>query len=171
MSSSNHTTTAVDILGSRIEFKTSLSHDPNSYCIATAIIPAGVAVPLHSHPDRETIYITSGILEVYDGSDWRTLGAGDLFDVAADARHALRNTSAHQVSAVLVTTASLASFFASVGRSVPAGPPQPKDLQVFVAAAADHGVWLGSPQDNTAIGISMFAQMAPKMKRPANLMH
>jgi hypothetical protein len=66
---------------------------------------------------------------------------------------------------------ALAQFYSSVGRSVTAGPPQPQDLQAFVAAAAEHGVSLGSAQDNAAIGIYMFTQVAPKMKRPANMTH
>lgn len=171
MSNPKHPIGAIDILGPRMEFKTEFLPDADSYCMSTSIIPAGVAVPLHSHPSRETFYITSGILEVFDGTEWQTLGAGDVFDVMADVRHALRNTSAHQVSAVLVTTMELASFFSSVGRPVPASPPQLQDLQAFVLAAAEHGVWMGSAQDNAAIGISMFTQMAPKMKRPANMTH
>ncbi|MGV1754963.1 cupin domain-containing protein [Agrobacterium sp. CG674] len=166
-----HTAGAIDILGPRIEFKTEFQSDPGTYCMATSIIPAGVVVPLHSHPDRETFYITSGILEVFNGAEWRTIGAGDIFDVMANQRHALRNTSIHQVSGVLVTTTSLASFFASVGRPVPADAPGPADLNAFVAAAAEHGIWLGSEHENAAIGISILAQVAPRMKRPANLMH
>ncbi|WP_430245099.1 cupin domain-containing protein [Neorhizobium sp. DAR64861/K0K2] len=171
MSNLKHRIGAIDILGPLMEFKTEFLPDAGSYCLSTSIIPAGVAVPLHSHPSRETFYITSGILEVFDGNEWQALGAGDVFDVMPDVRNALRNTSAHQVSTVHVTTMALASFYSSVGRSYPAGPPQPQDLEAFGAAAAEHGVWLGSAQDNAAIGISMFTQMAPKMKRPANMTH
>lgn len=164
-------TGAIDIIGTRIEYKTEFSSDPRAYCMCTSIIPAGVVVPLHSHPDRETLYITSGILEVFNGEKWRTIGAGDTFDVMADVRHAYRNTSIHRVSGVLVTTTSLASFLASVGRPVPADEPGPADFHAFVAAAAEHGIWIGAEHENAAIGISMLAQMAPKMKRPASLMH
>jgi quercetin dioxygenase-like cupin family protein len=170
MSDTVETNRAIDILGPQIEFKTEFSNDPQSYCVIASIIPAGVTVPLHSHDDRETFYITSGTLEVFDDQGWRTLDVGDIFDVPAGVRHALRNRWEHRVSALLVTTTVMAKFFAAVGRPVPVGPPSPEDLQAFVAAAMDQGYWLGSPQENAAIGI-FLPNLAAKVKRPANMTH
>jgi hypothetical protein len=38
-------------------------------------MPPGVVVPLHSHADRETLYILSSEMQGYDGNAgaWRTL--------------------------------------------------------------------------------------------------
>jgi quercetin dioxygenase-like cupin family protein len=54
-----------------------------------------VMVPLHSHADRETFYILSGEMQGYDGDAgaWRTLRAGDVFDVTDGLRHAWHNAS------------------------------------------------------------------------------
>src|SRR5215467_4657832 len=64
--------------------------DDDDYCVSIATMPPGVVVPLHSHADRETFYILSGEMQGYDGSTgaWRTLRAGDVFDVTDGVRHA-----------------------------------------------------------------------------------
>src|SRR5262249_6251441 len=62
---------------------TDASRDDDDYCVSIATMPPGVVVPLHSHADRETFYILSGEMQGYDGdaAAWRTLRAGDIFDV------------------------------------------------------------------------------------------
>jgi len=169
MSNSLEATQSIDILGSQIEFKTDFLKETQAYCVSSLIIPAGVTVPLHSHKDRKTIYITSGTLEVFEQGAWLTLGAGDFFDVQASSKHAFRNLSAHRVAAILVTTAAMAVFFSRTGRPTTGAPPTPAEVEAFIVAAAKHNFWLGSAMENAAIGISLRA--TPKMKRPANMTH
>jgi quercetin dioxygenase-like cupin family protein len=148
----------IDILGPQIRFLTPLVDDPDGYCVISSVVPPNVVVPLHSHPERETFLILSGTLDAFDGSAWRTYGAGEVFDVPSGAKHALRNTSAAPVSVVLVTNASMGRFFRSVGRraaDVPPGPPTAGAIGAFTTAALQHGYWLGSPAENGEIGISL----------------
>ncbi|KLK89430.1 hypothetical protein AA309_31500 [Microvirga vignae] len=146
----------MDILGPQIRFLTPLVDDPDGYCGTSSVVPPNV-VPLHSHPERETLLILSGALDAFDGSTWRTYGAGEVFDVPSGAKHALRNTSAAPMSIVLVTSASMGRFFRFVGRRVadlPPGPPTAEAMGTFTTAALQHGYWLGSPAENAEIGIS-----------------
>jgi len=124
----------------------------------SSVVPPNVVVPLHSHPERETFVIISGDLEAFNGSVWRTYGAGDVFDVPSRTKHAFRNASSTPVSVVLVTNASMGCFFRSVGRQaadVPLGPPTAEALGGFMTAAIRHGSWLGTPAENAEVGISL----------------
>jgi quercetin dioxygenase-like cupin family protein len=148
----------LDILGPRIRFLTPLVDDPDAYCVISSVVPPNVVVPLHSHPERETFLIISGDLEAFNGSTWRTYGAGDVFDVPSWTKHAFRNASSKPVSVVLVTNASMGCFFRSAGRQaadVPPGPPTAEALEAFMTAAIRHGYWLGNPAENAEIGISL----------------
>jgi quercetin dioxygenase-like cupin family protein len=148
----------IDILGPQIRFLTPLVSDPDEYCVISAVVPANVVVPLHSHPERETFLILSGALDAFNGSAWRTYRAGEVFDVLGGVKHAFRNTSAEPVSVVLVTKTSMGHFFRSVGRpgaDGPAGPAAAEAIGAFVTAAIQHGYWLGSPAENAEIGISL----------------
>jgi hypothetical protein len=143
----------IDILGPQIRFMTPLVDDPDGYCVIFSVVPPNVVVPLHSHPERETFLILSGSLDAFDGSAWRTYGAGEVFDVSGGVKHAFRNTSV-----VLVTSASTGRFFRYVGRraaDVPPGPPAAEAIGAFTTAALQHGYWLGSPVENAEIGISL----------------
>jgi hypothetical protein len=45
----------LDVLGPRIQFLTALSDDDGAYCLIRGVVPAGVVVPLHSHPERDIL--------------------------------------------------------------------------------------------------------------------
>jgi mannose-6-phosphate isomerase-like protein (cupin superfamily) len=67
---------ALDGLGPRIRFLTALSDNDADYCLVAGAVPAGVVVPVHSHPERETFCILEGELQALRDSRWITLGAG-----------------------------------------------------------------------------------------------
>jgi mannose-6-phosphate isomerase-like protein (cupin superfamily) len=50
----------LDVLGPAIEFLRSPAEKDAAYCVMRGVIPPGVSVPLHSHPDPETFFIVSG---------------------------------------------------------------------------------------------------------------
>jgi len=128
-------------------------------CVIASSIPAGVTVPLHSHIERETFYIVSGSLEVFDKTGWRTLSGGNTFDMPPESEHAFRNISGDPVSVALVVPTKVVEFFASIGRPIcilPLGSPSPEALREFVSAAVEHGYWLGTSKVDMTAGISRF---------------
>jgi hypothetical protein len=78
--------------------------------------------------------------------------------IAGKMKHALRNTSSTPTTVILVTEDELYNFFRSVAKPFKAGqmpaPPSPEDMQPLFAAAAKYHYWMGSPEQNAAIGIA-----------------
>ena len=149
--------TEVDLLGPRVSFLTQPSDEPSGFCLLIGALAPGIAVPLHSHEDREVFLIQSGEIEVYIGDGWNTGRPGDVFDIPGGIRHALRNLRHESVCLLTVTTDRLAQFFRDVGRD-PAelrpGPPPPDAVAKFAEVAVARGHWLATPAENAAIGLS-----------------
>jgi quercetin dioxygenase-like cupin family protein len=135
---------------------TDASRDDDDYCVATATIPPGVVVPLHSHGDRETFYILSGEMQGYDGDDgaWRTLRAGHVFDVKDGMRHAWRNASGAEASMLFVTTNRMARFLREASELKSDGTPE-GEARAFGELVARYGHWTAGLQENAAIGLTI----------------
>jgi PhnB protein len=142
----------LDLLGPTVEFLTLPSEADAVYCVMKGTVPPGVSVPLHSHPDDESFFILSGVIQVLnqrgDSFEWLDVKADGFVHVPSGAKHAWRNTS------------RLGRFFQEVGRPVTPGapppPPTPDDIQHFTQVAAKYHHWMGSATENAAIGISLF---------------
>lgn len=148
----------LDLIGPEIRLVTPLPKEGEGYCLFEARVPPGVFVPIHAHDDRETFYIISGEIEGLLETRWRRFVPGNVFDVPGGAKHAFRNVSTTDVLLLVITTIALGRFFQSVGRplsEVPPGPPSPDTLQRFAQASLAEGHWLGSVDDNAAVGISL----------------
>ena len=152
----------LDLLGPTVQHLTKLSKSEDGFCVLKGVLRTGVMVPLHNHPDRETFYMLAGELEILkwaeSGPHWHRLTAGDVLDMPSGTKHALRNSAADDAVVLIVTTMKHGQFFRDAGRPVaatPAGPPSAADLQRFVQRAHDWGYWLGSPDDNAAVGLHL----------------
>ena len=149
----------LDLFGPQIQLLTALSDEDDGYCLFGGTLPAGAVVPLHSHAERETFYILEGELKGLRQDRWLTLAGGDVLDIPGGVKHAFRNVSAAPVYLLFVTTMRLGRFFCEVGRpadTVPSpGPPTSADLQRFFEISRASGYWLGSAEDNAAVGISL----------------
>jgi quercetin dioxygenase-like cupin family protein len=147
----------LDVLGPLVAFGT----DPaaaEDFCVLKSVVPPGVVVPVHTHPDREVLFILNGRLDALIGDMWQTCGPGCTVDVAGEVRHAFKNVSGAPVSLLLITTTNMGRFFKDIGRpsTVEARrPPSPYEIEAFVATAQRYGYWLGSPEDNAAVGIML----------------
>jgi hypothetical protein len=79
--------------------------------------------------------------------------------IPGNVKHALRNTSSTPTTVLLVTREELYNFFRSIAKPLEAGqmpgPPSPDDMQQLFAAAAKYHYWMGSPEENATIGISL----------------
>lgn len=133
---------------------TDTARDDDDYCVSIGILAPGVVVPLHSHEDRETFYILSGEMEGYDASvgAWRTLRAGDVFDVTDGLRHAWRNASKDSASMLFVTTNRMARFLREAGELTRSGNPEDA-AAAFGALVARYRYWCAGPEENAAIGL------------------
>ena len=148
----------LDVFGPQIQHLTALSDADGDYCLMKSLVPAGAAVPIHSHADRETFCILGGELQALWEDRWSTVVAGDVFDIPGGIRHAWRNVSGAPASALVLTTMKLGRFFRDIGRPLGTfspGPPPPAELQRFVELSHNYGYWLGSPADNAAVSISL----------------
>ena len=147
--------------GTLFEFLASPHEAGSDICLIRGTIPPGVAVPLHSHSDVELFYVLEGSLEAFQfgngTSEWASFGPGDVVTISGNTKHALRNSSTLPATTVVVTTSKLYSFFQEVSKPVDrdraAKPPTPEEIEKLFETAARYGYWMGSPEENAAIGL------------------
>ena len=133
-------------------YLTSLSLPADDYCLLIGEIPAGAIVPLHSHSDRETFYVLSGEMNLYDGTWWHVLKPGESVDVLSNTRHAWRNASESNASLLVATTVRMGLFLQKVSSAASTQAAGTEKSQ-FLKLVQEYGYWLGSPEDNEAIGL------------------
>ena len=158
-----------DAAGVIVEFLVAPEEIQDAICLIRGTMPPGIIVPLHSHPEPEVIFVLEGSLEVFranqgNGNGWTTASAGEVVAIPGDVRHALRNTSSRPAITVLVTKSDLYKFFREVAKPVdpnrrPA-PPTPDVVRELFAVSARYGFWMGSPEENAAIGLEL--ETAPR---------
>jgi hypothetical protein len=122
-------------------------------------------IPLYSHHDQESFYVLSGEMNLYDGTSWRILKQGDLVDVLSNTKHAWRNASSSAASILVVTTVRMGVFLQKVTASVDimqdAQTPSTQK-EHFFKLISEYGYWLGSLEDNEAIGLSTDWHRTPR---------
>ena len=149
--------------GTLFEFLVSPNEAEAEICLIRGTMPPGAVVPLHSHADVELFYILEGSVEAFQASDgarrWTTVDAGHTVTIPGNTKHALRNTSALPATIVVVTTSKLYEFFREVSKrfdpSQSPAPPTSDELKEFLKTVERYGYWMGSPEENAAIGLSM----------------
>lgn len=134
------------------QYLTEVTRDDQGYCVMLYTLPRGGIVPLHSHADRETFYVTAGNPDIFWRDHWETLGCGSVVDAQNAIQHAWRNSSEGTVSILCITTMRMARFLRDT--ALDSGfPVSPADGQRFLGLIRENGYWLGSPEDNAAIGL------------------
>jgi quercetin dioxygenase-like cupin family protein len=151
-----------DVFGVQLQFLVTPKETGNQTSLYKGILPPGVVIPLHRHPDSEVFYVLEGALEVYQDSGeyegWHSVLAGDVLAVAPEVKHALRNTSSAPSAVIAVTERSLYEFFREIAKPAqqgPSTPPSPEDMQRLFTVAAKYSYWMGSPEENAAVGIRL----------------
>ena len=151
----------IGVLGPTIQFVTDPTDDEP--CIMRGTIPAGVAIPLHSHADPETFLPLSGQLRAltFQGDDfeWIEIPPGGVFHVPGGAKHAFRNVGQHEAVMIFVSTAKIGRFFRELGVTTepgrPPGRPAAEQVQRFLAASARYGYWNATTDENARVGIDL----------------
>ena len=111
----------------------------------------------------EIFYVLEGSAECFQSRDgtsrWTTVGAGDVVAIAGNNKHAWRNSSRLPATMVIVTTSKMYKFFHEITKPFDpdqsATPPTPDEIQELFRAAARYGYWMGSSEENAAIGLSV----------------
>ncbi|MCI1678125.1 MAG: cupin domain-containing protein [Ewingella americana] len=145
----------LDVLGPKIKVLTPTDSQDDDYSVLLATIGPGVAIPLHSHQDRETFYILAGVVQGFVDGEWQELHQGGVLDIKNGKDHAWRNVSDQEASILIVTTNKMKDFFLEIGKppSDTFAPPAPEDMANLFAAAQRYGYQLASPEQNAAIGL------------------
>jgi quercetin dioxygenase-like cupin family protein len=162
----------LDVFGPTVEFLTPPEETDAGYSVMIGTVSPGVSVPLHSHPAPESFFLLSGSLEALSQQasnfEWLNVKPGEFVHVPGRVKHAWRNTSSEPAVTLITTTVKLGKFFQEIGRIVgPGGPPAaptPDDLQHLMRVAARYDYWMGSPEENAAVGISIFG-LAPAERK------
>ncbi len=151
-----------DVFSVQLQFLVAPEETGNQTSLYKGILPSGVVIPLHSHPDSEVFYVLEGTLEIYQENSaykgWHSVLAGNAIAVAPGVKHALRNTSSAPSKVVAATEHGLYEFFREIAKPAQQGsvtPPSPEDMQQLFAVAAKYSYWMGSPEENAAIGIKL----------------
>jgi quercetin dioxygenase-like cupin family protein len=153
---------AFNLFGVLLNFLVTPDETGREISLFKGALAPGVVIPLHSHAEPEVLYVLEGCLEVYRESGlsqgWSTTQPGGVLPIPGKMKHALRNTSSTPTTVILVTQKELYNFFRSVAKPFEAGqmpaPPSPEHMQQLFAAATKYHYWMGSPEENEAIGIS-----------------
>jgi quercetin dioxygenase-like cupin family protein len=147
--------------GNRMEALSPPTED--AYCVMKGMIPPGGGVPLHSHTDAESFYLISGEPEALvqtatGGLEWQRLRPGDFIHIPAGAKHAWRNRSSEPVLALIICTAKLGRALREMAQITRQNQTQvspsaaiPRILEI----SERYGYWLGSPEENAAVGIAL----------------
>ena len=146
--------------GNRMEPLSPSTED--AYFAMRGTIPPGGVVPLHSHADAESFYVLSGeveaLVQTTNGLCWQRLRPGDFIHVTPEAKHAWRNRSSDPTSALVMCTARLGRALREMGQvAVEYGSQSasPAALQRLREISERYGYWLGSLEENVAVGIAL----------------
>ena len=153
--------TVLDLLdGAKMEPLSPSRED--AYCVMRGTIPSGVSVPLHSHGDAESFYVLSGeaqaLVETEVGLQWQTLRPGDFIHIPGGTKHAWRNVSGEPMAALITCTTKLGRALREMGQLTSEGGkriPTPADVQRLIEISERYGYWLGSREENAAVGIEL----------------
>ena len=148
------------LYGTGIDRLSASSED--SYCVMSGVIPSGVSVPLHSHAEAESFYLLSGhaeaLVQTEAGLQWQPLDPGDFIHIPSEVKHAWRNLSTEPAVTLIVCTARLGSALEEMellAREYGTLHASPAALQRLLEICERYGYWLGSPEENAAVGINL----------------
>jgi quercetin dioxygenase-like cupin family protein len=157
-----------DVFGPLLQFLNTPEESGNKFSFMKAIIPPGVAIPLHAHPDPEALFVFEGSLEFLQFSDdnshrWLTATGGDIISVPPNAKHALRNKSSQKVDTLLITTPNIYNFFRELEKPFdqahPPTLPSAEDMQKLLALSRKYNYWIASPQENADVDLPGLAAL------------
>jgi quercetin dioxygenase-like cupin family protein len=144
--------------GNKIETLSPSTED--AYCVLSGTIPPGGGVSLHSHADAESFYLLSGeaeaLVQTTSRLEWQRLGPGDFIHIPSGAKHAWRNPCDEPASVLITCTAKLGRALREMAQLTSENGtqfPAPAVIQRLAEISQRYGYWLGSQEENAAVGI------------------
>jgi quercetin dioxygenase-like cupin family protein len=140
--------------------------EESAYCVMKGTLPAGWAVPLHSHSqeDAESFYVLAGEAQVLKQTGaslvWQTIKPGDFVYIPGGTRHAFRNLSRETMEALITCTAKIGDALREMAQVTPTGEQPsvtPENIQRMAEISTRYGFWLGTAEQNAEVGISLAA--------------
>jgi mannose-6-phosphate isomerase-like protein (cupin superfamily) len=99
--------------------------------------PGEAGPPTHRHPWDEIYVVLHGVLEVFDGQDWRQARAGACVTVPAGQWHSYRNGTADCRFLTITGPGGARAFFEEADAEITSFPP---DMDAALAVAARNAV-------------------------------
>ncbi|MDE1176968.1 MAG: cupin domain-containing protein [Edaphobacter sp.] len=116
-----------DILGVELEWKLTAAETDHQYCVLEAVLPPGVVVPPHRHPEQEAFFILEGAPEFVTstprGLEWCFAVPGETINVNPMSIHGFRNPTHSDVRMLITCPAALGNFFHEAGLPILHGSP------------------------------------------------
>ncbi len=108
-----------ELLGVELEWKLTDVETGNRYCVLEAVVPPGVMVPPHRHPDQEAFLVLDGAPEFGTEGDncieWCFAVPGEMINIPSMALHGFRNPTTSDVRVLITCTPNLGRFFEDAG--------------------------------------------------------
>jgi quercetin dioxygenase-like cupin family protein len=135
-----------------------LSPEEETSWVLKATLQPGAVVPVHSHHEQEDFYMLSGqgeaLVQTENGLEWKAVQAGDFIHIPGNAKHAWRNRFPAPAETLVVTPARLGRFLRELGEQDQASGSTGA-MEALLRISQRYGYWLGSPEENAAVGISL----------------
>lgn len=138
---------ARDVLGVSVTRLVSNNETGDHFCIAEAVVPPGVGIPLHSHPDVEMFYVIEGELRlmrmVNNTPDEMIVGTNQAGFVPSNALHGFINAGTIAARVIITCTKGLEQFLMEAGtpvdRNAAPQPPSPQEIERVLSIARKYG--------------------------------
>ncbi|GEC03246.1 hypothetical protein SSP24_09010 [Streptomyces spinoverrucosus] len=148
--STTDTTDRQYVLGQelRVTILTSAAETDGRHDLTDSVLATGSATPLHMHTKyEERLWVVSGSLEVWAGTDTVTLRSGDFYTIPMHVPHMIKSGPDGARALNISSPAGFAELIARAGTPLPLATPETElDAELFMAVAQELGdVVLGPP--------------------------
>ncbi len=156
MSDSTTTVSREFVLGdhARATILTTAPETDGRHDVTYVVEPPGAMTPLHIHTRyAERLWVHSGSLTVWAGSEVRTLHAGDFCTIGVDVPHAIRAGADGMRGLNISSPAGFAELIARAGTPAHLATGETElDMKRFAAVAAELGDVILGPPGTTPAG-------------------
>jgi mannose-6-phosphate isomerase-like protein (cupin superfamily) len=134
--------------GLRATILTTAAETDGRHDVTDAVLPPGATVPLHLHTRyEERLFVLSGSLTVWAGSDKLTLETNDFYTIPTNVPHTLQSGAEGSRALLITSPAGFAELIARAGTPVHLASTEGGfDPDLFMAVTTELGdVVLGPP--------------------------
>ena len=140
---------AIWFLGGLYEVRVSSDETAGALTVMEFTIPEGAGAPLHTHAQRETVYILEGKARYHVGDEVTEVGPGAVIELPEGVIETFEPVGPLRMLAIY-TPGGIDKFFAEVGepateRRVPDPITEPPDFEHLTEVGARYGLQLLGP--------------------------